>query len=350
MISFRRYALLAGAAAAAVCASVFALNALIDPLWHFGGNRLNGINRPFNEREAKLNRLLRDLADYDCLIFGSSRATLMPAAAFRPHRCFNLAFSSGQIEEFIAFARYLHAQGMQPQLIVVGVDGFNFMVEERDPASIPEFVRRQTQPEGVLQTYLSIDALRMSMQALSRNSVPRYYDDNFDGAVAPDAPRFDPSRLDQAEGLARGDAAQRSKIPFASERAALYGELITVFPQSRALAYVPPISAWHVAGMARAGTLDSYLDALHATARLFPRMIDFSVPDDRTRRTDNTYDGSHYSVAVNHDMAAQLMADGPPAWGVDVSAIGRDVYQSRYRQALLAFRDAQEPHVSAHAP
>lgn len=102
--------------------------------------------------------------------------------------------------------------------------------------------------------------------------------------------------------------------------------------------------------MDRHGLLDGYLDALYATARHFPRLVDFSLPGEQTARTDNTYDGSHYAVAVNRDMAAQLMSEQAPAWGIDVAAAGRDVYQRRYRQALLAFRDAQELRASTHAP
>lgn len=116
------------------------------------------------------------------------------------------------------------------------------------------------------------------------------------------------------------------------------------------LAYVPPVSAWRIDEMERNGLLDGYLDALYATAGHFPRLIDFSLPGERTARTDNTYDGSHYAVAVNRDMAAQLMSERVPAWGVEVTGAGRDVYQRRYRQALLAFRDAQEFRASAHLP
>ena len=51
-------------AAAAVCflagLGVFALNALVDPLWYLGGNVLAPQNFIFNERLAKTNLLLAD--------------------------------------------------------------------------------------------------------------------------------------------------------------------------------------------------------------------------------------------------------------------------------------------------
>lgn len=350
LISFRCYMALTALSATAVCAVAFAINAAVDPLWHFGGNRFSGVNPHFNERLSKINLLQRRMADYDCVIFGSSRGTLMPGDAFAPYRCFNLSFASGQIEEFVAYADYLRHLGMRPKLVVVGVDGFNFLREGRDPPSIPDFVRELRAPPGVLADYLSAGSLALSWQALTQPGTPRYYDRNFDCVIRADAPAFDPARFRSAEGLQRNDARRRQSIPFDSANSRLYGELAKRFPDARVLAYVPPVSAWRIDEMERNGLLDGYLDALYATARHFPRLIDFSLPGEQTARTDNTYDGSHYAVAVNRDMAAQLMSDGAPVWGVEVTGAGRDVYQSRYRQALLAFQDAQELRASSHTP
>lgn len=345
--TFHRYIRWTAMTALLACTAVFAVNATIDPLWYFGGNQLNGENRPFNEREAKINLLLQSPQDYDCIIFGSSRTTLMPADAFAPHRCFNLAFSSGQIEEFIAYADYLKHLDIHPSLIVVGVDGFNFMVDGRDPLSIPAFVVAKRAPDVVLASYLSIDTLKMSWDAQSPKPVPRYYDAGFNGVVHRNAPRFDPAHLDRAEGQQRGDAEARRSIPYAPKRAALYAKLVATFPDARFLAYVPPISAWHIDDMARRNVLGGYLDSLHATAQLFPRMIDFSIPGTQTASTGNTYDGSHYTQALNRDMGRSLLDPASPGWGIDVTGLSRDVYQSRYRRALLAFRDSQMPGAAA---
>jgi hypothetical protein len=350
VISFRRYMAWAAFSAAALCAASFAINAVVDPLWHFGGNRVTGINPHFNERLSKINLLQRRIADYDCVIFGSSRGTLMPGDAFAPQRCFNLSFASGQIEEFVAYADYLHHLGMRPKLVVVGVDGFNFLRENRDAPSIPDFVRERRPPPGVLADYLSAGSLALSWQALFDPGTARHYDADFNCVIRADAPPFDPTRFRSAEGLQRSDGRRLQSVPYVSDNARLYGELASRFPEARLLAYVPPVSAWRIDEMDRLGLLDGYLDALHATARHFPRMIDFSLPDALTARTDNTYDGSHYAVPVNRDMAAQLMAGHAPAWGVDVTVTGRDVYQSRYRQALLAFRDAQALRASTPEP
>src|SRR6516225_2932352 len=61
-----------------ILAACFAVNCLVDPLWYLRGNVLTQINYPFNERLAAMIRFLPRLDDYDCVIFGTSRASLLP--------------------------------------------------------------------------------------------------------------------------------------------------------------------------------------------------------------------------------------------------------------------------------
>ena len=61
-----------------IVAGCFAVNCLVDPLWYLRGNVLTGVNFAFNERLAAINRFLPRLGEYDCVIFGSSRASLLP--------------------------------------------------------------------------------------------------------------------------------------------------------------------------------------------------------------------------------------------------------------------------------
>src|SRR5947209_16556701 len=109
------------ATAGAIVLGCFALNCVIDPLWYLRGNIVGGINYPFNERLSKLNRLLPRLQDYDCVIFGTSRATLLPEEKVAGYRCFNLAFSDGQASEYLAYADYLRRHNFAPRLIMVDI-------------------------------------------------------------------------------------------------------------------------------------------------------------------------------------------------------------------------------------
>ena len=81
MMSKRRLRIYGGwllATAGVILAACFTLNCLVDPLWYLNGNVLTAINYPFNERMATMIRFLPRLHDYDCVIFGTSRASLLP--------------------------------------------------------------------------------------------------------------------------------------------------------------------------------------------------------------------------------------------------------------------------------
>lgn len=338
-LDHQRFVVAMLATAALVCALVLGLNLLVDPLWYFQGNRLTGKNIGFNEREAKLNQLLRNPRQYDCLIFGSSRTTWMPASAFSPLTCFNLSFSSGQPREFIAYARYLKARGLRPRTLVVGVDGFIFQVHGGDPVTLPAHVRARQNPPSPLLAYLSLDSLTLSVRTLMEDKQsPDHYDARFVKTLRNGLPAFNPHARPKNDTLRRADAEARRKSPFSTASVDLYRELASVFPGSHTLAYVPPVSLWHIAEMERNGILDGYTRALHATAAVLPVFRDFSIPSATTADPRNTYDGSHYLPQVNRQIGRMMMSGTPPEWGVDVKPLSLEQYRARYHAALDRFR------------
>lgn len=334
----KSYVVWLGLVWAGLCLGVLAINSMVDPLWYLHGNLITQKNFGFNEREAKLNQLLRDPDQYDCLIFGSSRATWMPASAFEPLQCFNLSFSSGQPKEFIAFAEYLRERGVKPKYIVVGVDGFIFQMEGRDPLSIPTHVIEKRDPPDIWRAYLSIGSLFMTWRTLTEDvESPGYFDTQFEKTPRTVMPIFDPLKSLAGEGALRTDTEARRKRQYSPYNGKLYQELAGVFPGAVTLAYVPPISAWHIAEMQRYNVLDGYLHALHTTANLLPVFIDFSIPSPITWNTGNTYDGSHFLPGINHKIANALLARNPGEWGINPKTVSFNAYRARYQAALDQF-------------
>ena len=165
-----------------------------------------------------------------------------------------------------------------------------------------------------------------------------YYDRAFVKVVSDRAPTFRPEQRLEAEGLRRADANERRNYTFDARNAVLYETLTDVFPEARAIGYVPPISAWHVADLDKRGLLPGYLDALFATAQYFPVFLDFSIPSRVTMRTDTTYDGSHYLPEYNRSIGAALISGTPDGWGIDLKSLDRTTYGQRYIEALARFR------------
>lgn len=312
------------ATASVLAGLCLAVNLLVDPLWYLHGNLVTGVNFAFNERVAKLNQLLPRMQDYDCLIMGSSRTTLLPERRFAGHHCFNLAFSGGRINEFLLYAHYLRERGFAPSLLIVGVDPFDFRGPMPDP-DVPDFIRADAEPPSLLRTYLSLDALDFSIRTLEDDSPHhRYYDRDLNCRIEVRARVYRPPRV---------------LTPFPnpteihSERAALYLQLRRMFPTARAIGYVPPVSAWTIARISLSGDLNGYLTALDHIAPGFDEFLDFGIPSAITATTSDTLDGSHYSEAVNARIAVALQS-GEPEPGVDWHRQSSLAIAALYRERL----------------
>lgn len=337
---FNRYLLNLAFFAILLGAAVTTVNSVVDPLWYWRGNQISGHNYIFNERVAKVNLLFQDPDAYDCLIFGSSRLTLLNQTQIEGYSCANLAFSAGKVEEFLAYAGYLARQGMRPKLIIVGVDGNNFLTKARQALEVPEFVQLDEPPPGLLKSYLSLSALDFAQRSLRRQSpMPRYYDESFIGRVLEDSPSFTPP----------GNLSSRSlRSAFDSGRVDLYRQLRNVFPDARFWGFVPPVSAWDIAeSRYLSDILDPYLEAVFNTAKLFDVLYDFSAPSSVTRRRDNTYDGSHYFPEV-YAVIVRRLQKAPtetPAdhFGLPVHAMSHEHYQKAFKDALHLFLTDEFP-------
>jgi len=320
-----------------ILAACFAVNCLVDPLWYLRGNILTGINYPFNERLAGIVRFLPRLQDYDCLIIGTSRASLLPEEKIEGYRCYNLSVSDGQASEYVLYAKYMRARGFAPRLIIVDVKRGEF-IGPAQSVEVPDFVRTGSSPPSIFATYLSTDALDFSIRTL-RGDAPhhRYYDANFRAEleVRSKRHRYDPKGPIKPE-------PPPSEVH--AERAAAYVELRRLFPEARAIGYIPPESAWRIAAFSLTGGLDAYLAAIGQIAAAYDEFLDFSIPSALTRGKEGTYDGSHYSRAANAPVLAGLMAnrsDLAVDWRTEDMASITVLYHNRLAEFMGTITEAE---------
>ncbi len=204
---FRTYLGWLLATASLIVAACFVVNCLIDPLWYLKGNVLTGINYPFNERLATIIRFLPRQQDYDCVILGSSRASLLPEEKIEGHHCYNLAFSDGQASEYLLYAKYLRERGFAPSLLIVDVKRVEFIGPEQ-AVEVPDFIRTGEAPPSIFASYLSLDALDFSIRTLREDGPHhRYYDQDFHAQLER---RFQPYR--RARCLSRRDRSGRGGV------------------------------------------------------------------------------------------------------------------------------------------
>lgn len=315
------------------------LSLVIDPLWYHQGNRLTHKNIGFNERVSKLNRLLADPDAYDCIIFGSSRTTLLNEPYFEQSNCINLAVSLGMVGEFVAFAEYLGDRGIRPATVYIGVDGFNFFTADVTQ-TVPDYVLDGSDPPHWLRSYLTLDALEFSIRGLlGKSPVPRFYTADFTVDIEPGRRVYSPDAADLRPGTERAVPPAR---PYYPDHLALYQRLLDIYADSDVRFYVPPISLWRVDDFYRRGEIDGYLSSIHAVAQLGRPLLDFSVPSSLTIDPMRTYDGSHYDLAANRSIAQAL-----ETLACDLCLPVHGLSLAGYRQAFNAAYETQRASVLA---
>jgi hypothetical protein len=321
------------AVASVLLTSVGALNFVVDPLWYRRGNRLTGVNVPFNERLTKTNRLLNsDIAKYDCLIFGSSRLTLLDTKSLKKNNCFNYAFAAGTAEEFAEYAKFAKELGVNPQKVYVGIDAFNFKftIDDKNMAFKEEV--EVPEPQPMYQSYLfSIDSLKFSINTLiGRFPLERAYNQYFKGTVLELSYSYNPKFV---------TTKSQEKCDFS--RVASYQKIRETFPNAKIIGYVAPISPWEKFNQSYAqGLLDCQLQGIHESSRHFNETYDFSYPSKVTKNTNYTYDGSHYYPYV-HERIARILEGENSQFGIRVNQVSLQEYQELHRSKLKTFVEQQ---------
>lgn len=323
-----KYLILLIGSSIAVCVIVFSINLFFDPLWYRNGNQLEGLNYMFDERLSKTNQYVkrRSSHPYNCIIFGSSRTTLLNESLLKdPYRCFNFSFSGGRIQEFIAFAKWLKGRNVTPKYIILGIDDFNFASQKKE-LDIPAFIKQNSDPPNIFYSYFSLDALDMSFRLFSHaGSDPRVYDQEFLGTVIENPPQYRPTLRIKNQTLRRHAVKD-------------YQDLKAVFPHSVFIGYIPPVSSWTTASKSQE-ELDFFLQSVFTISSFFDAMYDFSIPSEVTSNPENTFDGSHYFPFIQSKIIKSLNDEGME-FGINVKEFSREAYIQRYREQVQNFQSA----------
>lgn len=310
---------------ALILVTIGLFNSAIDPLWYGQGNRITGINPPWNERISRLNLFLQQPPQtYDCILFGTSRTTLLHTSTFQQHHCFNYSLSGAKTEEFVAHGHYLRQRGAQPQVVYVEIDPDELNYKEK-----PRSLEAVSDPMPLYKAYFfSWDALRLSWRTLQQDypSV-RLYDRNFQGMLSEDAPRYRPKFESEADDPKQCDLS----------RIQLFQELQQTFPEAQFVGFVAPVSAWYLFNKSYSpGLLNCQLTGIYQLSQLFDRVYDFAVPSPLTLRTDNTYDGNHYYPEV-FDRVVAVLEGRQTDLGIQVNQYNLSNYQQLYARQLEDF-------------
>lgn len=301
-----RYLAVIGGTIGSICGAILLVNFLVDPLWFHQGNRFSDHNHHYNERYSKINLFLQDPKKYDCVILGSSTATLMDAREIEEHTCINISFSQGHLKEYVDFLKFINRHVDRLNLVIVGLDGYHLVDRPfAEDQRVPPFIRNDVPLPSPLRTYIGLGPFAASVKNLLDYTVSgRTYDENFTaylvdtfGPYRPEKERFN-ANFRQRFGHALGKFKPNNLVHVE--------ELREVAPDARFVGYVPPISAHYMAYLKLKNKLDNYLETLYSASGYFDAFYDFTVPSMITKRSDLTNDGMHYSRQVNHQIADKI--------------------------------------------
>ena len=281
----------------------------------------------FNERLSKTNQYLKQRSshNFNCIIFGSSRTTLLNESQLgNPYRCFNFSFSGGRIKEFVAFAKWVKNKGENPDYLILGIDDFNF-VQLNEKLNIPDFIKFHSDPPSVFYSYFSLDALDMSFRLFTQTEInPKIYDQEFLGTVVQDPPKYRPNLIMFQHTLNKHIVND-------------YQDLRDIFPRSVLIGYIPPVSSWVTASKSEE-ELDFFLHSVYTMTTFFDAIYDFSIPSKVTNNPENTYDGSHYFPNIQKEISKAISGE-PMTFGIQVKNISREAYIKIYLDKIHQFRE-----------
>lgn len=326
--AFTTYSLFFLFGVAGILIPVFTLNYIIDPLWYHGGNSLFKKNYAFNERISKVNYYLQDPEKYDCIIFGSSRTTLLNEKKIDGFNCFNFSFSGGMLNEFEYYAKYINKYGKKPKLAIIAIDSFSFY-RDKDPTEyLPDFILQLQKPRSLIQNYLSFSVFNFSLRTLSRDSpYPRYYTEDLTGAV-----------LQATKPYTTPDCitVDQSVKKFNIDKVSSLENLRSIWEGTVFKGFVSPISAWDISVLHYDGTLNSYLASIYEANEHLDTLFDFSIPSWVTKDPSNSYDSEHYYPETTDLIAISLIND-KPLFGVDMKNYSKNEYKRIFKTELKEF-------------
>jgi hypothetical protein len=329
ILSNKKYTIISSGIILVLLTGVIIINILIDPLWYFGGNKLFNVNYSFNERISKVNLFLKNTDNIDCIIFGSSRVTLLNANEIQDYDCFNFSFSDGTPAEFVEYAKYIDKYILLPEKIIVGIDA-RFFSRGKPDIEVPDFVKSLELPPGFIKSYLSIDSINFSIRTILRKPPQhRYYNENLIADVIPGTSDYSIPACFTPEGFG---------TPYNILNLHYINDIKKILPVKSFIGYVAPVSAWDMMPLLEDGELDSYLNVIYSVSKQFDQFYDYSVPSIMTRRSDNNYDGHHYLPSTNSQIVDTLNGHSGNI-GLALHKMTLVEYKQKFISEMLAFSE-----------
>ncbi|WP_078414485.1 hypothetical protein [Priestia abyssalis] len=295
----------------ALLGSVWLINYLVDPLWFYDHKlNINQIQKPFNERQQKTNRLTFQDETYDTLILGSSRMTYVNQYDFIGHDAFNYAVALGSIKEFPNMIEYAEQTNGKPfKTIVIGLDFFdtNLHLEGR-PAPIDRYIEQVNEPFYRSKNLLSLDTLKVSIENIRHSSSGEQYPDrsyNRDNVVDAEKRELEKTKTRIYDVLSR---YENINYEYDETYKQALEKVVAQNPNSTIIALTTPITAVRFkteldSPVVRAG----YERWLRESVDVFDNVYHFNDINSITTDLSNYFDTNHFYPHIGRLVAHRVI-------------------------------------------
>ena len=176
---------------------------IIDPYGENSSFKYQGINSSKiiqDERISKFN-YLKNNNNYEAVILGNSKATYIDPniiTKYTGFEAYNASFSSGTIDEFLIFSKWLANNRNIKQIFII-FDYYAFTEYRSNGTMPPELVNRKS--EGF--RYLSLTKFGDSIKTLIHNATSKIKTEEIENEYLKKGMRYDKSYFDRLESSAQ---------------------------------------------------------------------------------------------------------------------------------------------------
>ncbi len=306
------------------------INYTMDSYWTFDHeNRFNQMQTGANERQQKTNYIYFHPFDYDSILVGSSRTTLINQNDFYPpYKVFNYAVSMMMPQEYkpyIEFAKKIKGSDFEAIILALDFFGTNKLQKVENPKPV---IENTTSFLYRYKLLFSIDALRNSIANLRRYFTGKKYRRSYDRHNVATTDPLDP---EFAKKLIERRTHWEEVYVYNDKYKSILQDLKKSNPNSKFIVFTTPVSSHMFHLMINEGRLKDYERWLREIVDVFGKVTNFMTENSITiDYPHNFVDSNHFypriGTLIAHKVIGRDDPNIPPDFGDVITKENIDEY------------------------
>ncbi len=294
-----------------IMGTVGTVNFIMDSYWAFDHeNRFNQMQSGSNERQQKTNYVYFHKFDYDAILLGSSRTTLIDQNDFEGIKTFNYAVSMMLPKEFNDYIEFAKKQnGRDFKYIILALDFFatNKLKKAENPKPI---IDNTTSFLYRYKLLFSIDALKNSAANIRRFITGKKYRRSYNRHNVASTDILDEKT---ARRIIESRKHWEEKYKYDDHYIDTLKELQKNNPNSKFIVFTTPVSSFLFNLMLNEGHLKDYERWLRELVMTFGKVTNFMTENSvTTDYTKNYVDTNHFYPRIGKLIAHKVLGINDP--------------------------------------